>query len=108
MSDPVLEAKKRIAELQREVSSLEGEVHILEGRVKNLNTRSASEISNQNTDLRKRVPRLEQALLALLLNRHRAVDLLEMEIETEALRKSLIAYCKEAQIEPELWKSIEY
>ncbi len=108
VSDPVVEAKARIAQLQTLVRQIEAEVHVLEGRVKNLNAKTLSEMLKSNSALRKRVPKLQQALLALLLDRHRARDIQELEIDTEALRKPFIEFCKNAEIEPELWKSIEY
>ena len=106
--DPASEAKARVDALQAVVRALEAEVRILQGRFQNLSPEVQNELVAQGQALKKRIPLLERALLALLVDRHRSRGLPEQEIELASERKALIDFCKSKQVNPELWKNLEY
>lgn len=102
------EYQKRIAALEEALAPLEKDIRTLEGRVANRKPEILVSLKNENTAMRTRLARLEKALLALLLESLNPMNLEDARTSLDALRFSALDFCKLSNIDPDLWKNLEY
>lgn len=105
---PEADATRRINALQEAAKKLDGEIKILEGQFKNRDPALVAALQAENKVLRERLSRLEKAYLILSSEKLDSMNPNDLTVQTEALRVAAVEFCKRANINPEIWKSLVY
>ena len=105
---PEEEAKTRIDSLQKNVIELEQELKTLEGKYANRDPEAAKNLEQENQELSKRVERLETVLSGILDDMLKPRHKDDATLQHEVLREAAVQYCKMANIDADIWRSIVY
>ncbi len=105
---PEEQAHARITELEKQVKALELELRTAQGRLLNRDPALFQKLKAENKELKERKAKLEKALFALVSESFQAPRSEELKIQLEVLRLAAVDFCKKANIDPEIWKSIAY
>jgi hypothetical protein len=97
--DSSTELKSRIADLKLKIHQLEIEIKILKGKLKNRDLEKDARIVAENQTLSLKAHQLKLAVWSILDAQN--------ETHSEALKSSLIDFCKNHKLNPELWKNLE-
>ncbi|MGE0616149.1 MAG: hypothetical protein AB7P04_10960 [Bacteriovoracia bacterium] len=97
----------RIQGMKDEISNIERACRSLTGAVKNKNPDLAKDIEAENALLKARVEKLQKVLHGLLADAIKCRSLDESNQHFEALRALSLRFFKSAEINSDIWKSIE-
>lgn len=100
-------AKTRIEEAQKEIRALKQEIVNMNGKIMNLDPQVAQKLQTKNDELRGRRDALIKALFALHGDAVTGRSPEEEQIRSEVLRLAAVEYFKKANVDPQLWKSLE-
>jgi hypothetical protein len=97
---------QEIGELQKRLKELQIEVKMLQGRVANNSPELVRSLTQENSQLKERIGRMEKALLTLLVDASTPKQLEDSKTKIEVLRKSAVEYFQRTNINAEIWKNI--
>jgi vacuolar-type H+-ATPase subunit I/STV1 len=104
---PAEDVSTRIDRLREEIQTTELELRIISGKIANRDPALKARLLKENAELKTRVEQLQQALFAITLERFRPREPAEARQLCEVLRLVTVSYCKTADIDQQIWKSIE-
>lgn len=105
-ASPEAEANARIKEIQARIVALQSEIRTVQGRYTNRDPVLARSLAKENELHRARLALLGKALFGLMLDSFKPRQAQEEQQQYEILRQSAVEYCKKANVDPEIWKSL--
>lgn len=101
-------SKARIAPLEAQLLELESKVKLLERQAKSQDPRLIKYLVTNIAKLEKKLEALKKAVALALIDQTEPRSPSEAKIKTEALRAGTIEFCKQLNVDPALWKNIEF
>lgn len=94
--------------LLRGITDLENENRTLEGRIAECGPEKVAELKKLNDELKATLNKTEKALKSLMVELKLPKDAMGFADQIFVLKTALIAYCVQNDIDPALWKNLEY
>ena len=107
-ASPETQAAARVSELTKQVTQAEQEIRIMHGKFTNRSPARVQELKTENAAAKKRVETLQKALFGLLMEGFEPRQADDFNLKFESLRQATIEFCKQSNIDPEIWKKIAY
>ncbi len=95
------------AELERVATDMERQNRTLEGLITTCTPENLAKLKTANTELKAKLAESVKELRTLLVELKIPADPVALADETNVLKKTVIAFCEQNNIEPELWKNLE-
>ncbi|MEK6579914.1 MAG: hypothetical protein AABZ55_11860 [Bdellovibrionota bacterium] len=103
---PEVEAAARIESLKKQIVETEKKLRVAHGKITNRDPEQNLKYKLENEELVKRQTALERALLSLAMDSDKPRRAEDETLHYEILRKAVVDFCKNTNVDPELWKSI--
>ena len=103
---PESAANARLDDLQTKVAVIRKELRTLQGRISNRDPAKVESLKDENQELSKRIKLMEKALFGLIDESLRPRQGEDLRTQYEVRRQAAVEYCKKANLDPEIWKSI--
>lgn len=106
LQTPESAANSRIKDLQARIIALQMEVRTMQGRFANRDPKLLRLLKKENADLKARILLLEKAFYGLMLDALEPRNSEEENIRYGILREATVEYCKNTNVDPEIWKNL--
>ena len=95
------------SELERVVTEMERQNRTLEGLITTCTPENLAKLKAANTELKAKLAESVKELKVLLVELKIPSDAGTLNDETNVLKKTVVAFCEQNNIDPELWKNLE-
>ncbi|MBI2607027.1 MAG: hypothetical protein HYW49_13215 [Deltaproteobacteria bacterium] len=94
--------------LMKGIADFEHENKTLEGLLESASPEKISELKKLNDELKMTLNKTEKALKSLLVELKLPKDAMGFADQIFVLKTAVVAYCMQNEIDPALWKNLEY
>lgn len=93
-------------DLRKEIMKVQQETRQFQGQLANRSQALLEKLKLENDGLKARIPRMELALNALIMDSLKPRMAEDEKLQYEALRQAAVEFFKRANVDPQIWKSL--